>query len=162
MSAHVDSGSNRPAVAGSLWRVRGSAVTAATLLPGVVWLLAHAMGVSFVLRDSQGTATISLPVVLAFSLLFALLGWGSLAVLERRPRLSPGWWPALAATVALLSLIPVLLEHATGGTKTALVLIHLTVAAVLVPLLRRTTTSRRNARSSHPSTVTGVDGPSHP
>lgn len=120
-------------------RARAVAVGAATLLPTAVWLPAYALGVRFVLTDSQGTATISLPIVLAFSLLFGLLGWASLALLERLTRRAPTWWTTLAAAVAALSLIPVLAEDATGGTKAALILIHLTVAAALIPLLRRTT-----------------------
>ncbi|UWE08585.1 DUF6069 family protein [Actinacidiphila bryophytorum] len=120
-------------------RARAVAVGAATLLPAAVWLPAYALGVRFVLTDSQGTATISLPIVLAFSLLFGLLGWASLALLERFTRRAPAWWTTLAAAVAALSLIPVLAEDATGGTKAALILIHLTVAAALIPLLRRTT-----------------------
>ncbi|WP_433887591.1 DUF6069 family protein [Streptomyces sp. CA-111067] len=124
------------------WQPRAAAVVAATLLPAAVWPVAHALGAGFVLKDSTGSVTISLPIVLVFSLLFALLGWGSLAVLERRVRRAPARWTGLAAAVALLSLVPVLLENATGGTKTALMLIHLTVAAALIPLLRRTTGAR--------------------
>ncbi|CAG7628711.1 DUF6069 family protein [Actinacidiphila bryophytorum] len=120
-------------------RARAVAVGAATLLPAAVWLPAYALGVRFVLTDSQGTATVNLPVVLAFSLLFALLGWASLALLERLTRRAPTWWTTLAATVAALSLVPVFAEDATAGTKAALTLIHLTVAATLIPLLRRTT-----------------------
>ncbi|CAG6391998.1 DUF6069 family protein [Streptomyces cocklensis] len=122
-------------------RARAVATGAATLLPAAVWLVAHALGAGFVLTDSQGTATIGLPVVLAFSLLFALLGWGSLALMERRIARAATWWTALAVTVALLSLVPVFVEQATGGTKAALALIHLAVAAALIPLLRRTTGS---------------------
>lgn len=120
-------------------RARAVAAGAASLLPGAVWLVAHALGAGFVLTDSQGTATMGLPVVLAFSALFALLGWGSLALMERRLPRASTWWTALATAVALLSLIPVFIEEATAGTKAALALIHLTVAAVLIPLLRRTT-----------------------
>jgi hypothetical protein len=109
-------------------RARAVATGAATLLPAAVWLVAHALGAGFVLTDSQGTATIGLPVVLAFSLLFALLGWGSLALMERRIARAATWWTALAVTVALLSLVPVFVEQATGGTKAALALIHLAVA----------------------------------
>jgi hypothetical protein len=123
-------------------RARALAAAAATLLPAAVWLVAHTLGAGFVLTDSQGTATIGLPVVLAFSLLFALLGWGSLALMERRLPRASAWWTALAAAVALLSLVPVFIEDATGGTKAALALIHLAVAAVLIPLLRRTTSSK--------------------
>ncbi|MFC1430376.1 DUF6069 family protein [Streptacidiphilus sp. N1-3] len=123
-------------------RRRAGAIGAAVLATAAVWLVADALGADFVLTDSTGTATISLPVTAVFTLVFGLLGWGALAALERWTRHAPRTWRWLAAAVTLLSLIPLLAEHATGGTKAALALIHLTVAAVLVPALPRTTARR--------------------
>lgn len=123
-------------------RGRAAAALGAALATSTVWLVGHTLGVDYVLRDSMGEATISLPVVIVFTLVFGLLGWASLALLERFTRHARTAWTALAAAVALLSLLPLLPEHATAGTKVTLSLVHLTVAAVLVPVLRRTTGGR--------------------
>ncbi len=119
-------------------RVRASALAVTVLATGVIWLAAHAMGVSFKLSDSNGEVVISLPIVALFSLLFALLGWGSLALLERfAGRRAMAVWTGLAVAVTALSMVPIGLEHATSGTKAGLALIHLAVAGVLIPMLRR-------------------------
>jgi hypothetical protein len=128
-----------PAARSRSRRRRAAVVGGTVLATGAVWLVADALGADFVLTDSTGTATISLPVVAVFTLIFGLLGWAALAALERWTRYATRSWRYLAAAVALLSLVPVFAEHATGGTKAALTLIHLTVAAVLIPALPRVT-----------------------
>lgn len=126
-----------PSARSKVRRHRAAVVGGTVLATGVVWLVADALGADFVLTDSTGTATISLPIVAVFTVFFGLLGWGALAALERWTRHATRTWRYLAAAVALLSLVPVFAEHATGGTKAALTLIHLTVAAVLIPALPR-------------------------
>jgi hypothetical protein len=80
-----------------------------------------------------------LPVALIFTALFGLLGWGTLALLERfARRRAMAIWTALAIAGALLSIVPIFLEGATTGTRAALTVLHLAVAAVLVPAFRRT------------------------
>ncbi|MEV6008108.1 DUF6069 family protein [Streptomyces sp. NPDC051976] len=123
-------------------RERGGAVLSAAVATSAVWLVGHAFGVDYLLRDSMGKATITLPIVIGFTLVFGVLGWASLALLERFTRHARTAWTALAVAVALLSLLPILPEHATAGTKVTLALVHLTVAAVLVPVLRRTSGGR--------------------
>jgi len=111
---------------------RAGSVVAAAAGAGVVWLIASAAGVDFLLSDSTGAVTISLPVVL----IFGVLGWATLAVLERLTRRSRAIWTITAAAVLALSLPPIFLEDATTATKIALVLVHAAVAAVLIPALR--------------------------
>lgn len=124
--------------AGQLRSRRGGTDSGAT---GALWLVAHALGAGSVLTDSTGTATIGLAVVLGFAVLPALLGWGALAALEHFTGRAGAVWTVLAAGVTLLSLLPVLAEHATAGTGAALILIHLAVAAVVIPVLRRSAAS---------------------
>lgn len=121
---------------------RAGSVVAAAAGASVVWLIASAAGVDFLLSDSMGAVTISLPIVLVFSTVFGLLGWATLAVLERFTRRSRAVWTTVAATVLALSLPPVFLEDATTATKIALVLVHAAVAAVLIPALRRDANAR--------------------
>jgi hypothetical protein len=118
---------------------RATAIVGATALNGLFWGAATALGVDFVLTDSMGTAAITLPVALIFTALFGLLGWGTLALLERfARRRAMAIWTALAIAGALLSIVPIFLEGATAGTRAALTVLHLAVAAVLVPAFRRT------------------------
>ncbi|HEY2765851.1 MAG TPA: DUF6069 family protein [Pseudonocardiaceae bacterium] len=115
---------------------RAGAVVGAVLANCLLWLVARALGVDFVLSDSLGTGVLGLGTVIVFTLVFGLLGWGTLAGLERFTRRARTTWTVIATVVLLLSLVPIFLEHATTGTRTALVLLHLAVAAVLIPALR--------------------------
>jgi hypothetical protein len=67
--------------------------------------------------------------------LIALLGWGALALLERVTRHARTVWTGLAVAVLAVSFVPIAVEKATADTKIVLVLIHLVVAAVLIPML---------------------------
>lgn len=126
--------------AGRRRRVRAAAAAGTVPAACAVWAASRALGADFALADSMGKAVIGLPVVAVFSLLFALLGWGVLALLERFTRHARTAWTALATAVLLLSLLPVFAEEATTATKAALSLVHAAVAVVLVPVLRRTAT----------------------
>jgi Family of unknown function (DUF6069) len=121
-------------------RNRLIALFAATIATSLIWLIAHAFGADFTLRASGRSTTVGLPAVVGFTLGFAGLGWAALALLERYTRRAATLWTRLAGGVYLLSLIPIFAEQAGAGTRTALVLIHTSVAAILIPLLRRTST----------------------
>ncbi|MFI7361030.1 DUF6069 family protein [Streptomyces sp. NPDC050149] len=118
---------------------RATALGCATLATGLLWLAAQALDVD--LRVEQGAGKppmdVSLPAVIGFTLLSSLLGWGALFLLEKRARRARTIWTALAITVLLVSLVPVFAAEATLGAKTVLSLMHVTVAAVLIPMLRR-------------------------
>lgn len=118
---------------------RAAAVVTTVAVNAVLWAVGAAAGVDYVLSDPTGTAVIDLPVAVVATAIFALLGWGTLALLERvARRRAMAAWTALAVGIALLSVVPVFLEDATAGTRVALSVLHLAVAAVLVPPFRRT------------------------
>ncbi len=127
-------------------RSRGFAVTAAVLAALVVWSIAvPLLGVQLTVRTSSGGSsvqTVGPAFVLVVSLLASLLGWGLLAVFERRTRRAGIVWTVVAGVVLLLSLAGPLTAAVTTGGKVSLVLLHLSVAAVLIPLLRRTALPR--------------------
>jgi len=126
-------------------RSRAFAVTAAVLAALVVWSVAVLLlGVHLTVRTSPGSSvqTIGLGLVVAVSLLASLLGWGLLAGLERRTRRTGTVWTVAASVVLLLSLAGPLTAAVTTGAKVSLVVLHLSVAAVLIPLLRRTAPCR--------------------
>lgn len=120
-------------------RVRVLAAGTAVVSSSVLYLVAKAAGVDFNLTDPGKTQPhpLSLPEIAVFALLFSLLGWGSLALTERFTRHARTIWAALATTVLILSFVPIGIEHATTGTKIMLGVIHVSVAAALVPMLRR-------------------------
>jgi hypothetical protein len=121
-------------------RARAIAVGATIAATGVLYTAARAFGTDFKLSDPGKAEAhqLILPEIIVFTLVFALLGWGVLALLERVTRRAKTIWTALAGVVLALSFVPIAIEQATGDTKVMLALIHLAVAAVLVPVLRLT------------------------
>jgi Family of unknown function (DUF6069) len=117
----------------------------AVVTNSLIYLAAHALGVTFTLTDPAKTQqhTLVPPEIIMFTALFFLLGWGTLAVLERFTRRPVMTWTALATGVLLLSFVPVAAVQATTGTKLTLSLIHLCVAAALLPVLLRANPPRR-------------------
>jgi hypothetical protein len=129
----------------SVRRARSLAVGGATLATSAIYLAAHAMGTDFALTDPGKSAShaLILPEIIVFTLVFSLLGWGALALLERYTRRAKTIWTVLATAVLALSFVPLAIEQATADTKIMLSLIHLAVAAVLVPVLRQGTSRTR-------------------
>lgn len=127
-------------------RRRAFAVTAAVLAAFVVWAVAvPLLGVQLTVRITPGSSsvqTIGAGFVLAVSLLASLLGWGLLVALERRTRRAGAVWTVAASVVLLLSLAGPLTAAVTPGGKVSLVVLHLSVATALIPLLRRSAPSR--------------------
>lgn len=120
-------------------RVRTIAVGGAVLATGLVWLAAHVLDIDLRVdqRNGQPPMIVGLPLVIGSTLALALLGWGALAVLERYIRRARTIWTVIAVAVLMLSFVPILGVEATSGTKSVLSLMHLAVAAVLIPMLRR-------------------------
>jgi hypothetical protein len=113
----------------------GAAVTANSLL----YLVARAAGTDFTLTAPNTTQAhpLILPEIAVFSLAFALLGWGTLALLERHTRHARVIWSVLAGTVLLASFVPVFVERATLDTRVMLCTLHVVVAVALLPMLHQ-------------------------
>jgi hypothetical protein len=117
---------------------RAIAAGAAVVSSSALYLIAKAAGTDFALTD-PGKAephALILPEIAVFALVVALLGWGTLALLERFTHHAKTIWAVLAGAVLVLSFVPIGLEQATTDTKIMLGLIHLAVAAALTPMLR--------------------------
>lgn len=120
----------------------------ATLAPAAVWLLARATGTDLEVTLGGGsTMVIGLPAVLGTALTASLAGWGALAALRRLTRRARGAWTALALGVLAASFAPVATADTGTAARTYLALMHLTVAAVLVPGLRRAAGASRRRPS---------------
>jgi hypothetical protein len=138
----------------SVRRARLIAIVAATIATSLIWLVGHVLGANFTVQASAKSITIDLPAVIGFTLCFSGSGWATLALLERYTRRPMTTWTLLAGSVYLVSVVPIFAEQATAGTRTALVLIHTSVAAILIPLLRRTARDT----SAHADQVKGWRG----
>jgi hypothetical protein len=125
---------------GARRRGRAIAVAAAVLAAVAVWLVAVAAGQDLVVKQPGREAVeVDVVPVLLFSLVPALLGWALLAALERfAAARALAVWTAAALVVLLVSFVPLFQVEAAGSTKATLALLHVVVAAVLVPGFRRT------------------------
>ena len=122
-------------------RRRALAVALAVVAAVLVWgLAALVLGIDLTVGTGSGDAkqTVGAAAVAGSSLVAGLLGWALLALLERRTARAHTIWTAAATAVLLLSLGGPVAADADTSVKAVLVLLHLAVAAVLIPALRRT------------------------
>ncbi|MFI1169696.1 DUF6069 family protein [Streptomyces sp. NPDC020801] len=78
-----------------------------------------------------------MPLVAGSTLLVSLLASATRKGLDRLTNRAPTVWTRLAVTVSLVSLAPLTYVQASSGAKATLALMHLAVAAVLLPILGR-------------------------
>ena len=119
--------------------LRALGAVGATAAAVVVWAIAvPGLGTHLLIRFGSGTPqTVTGGLVAGAALLASLCGWGLLTVLERRTRHARAIWTAAAVTVTAASLSLPLIAGTTAATAAALSLMHLAVAGVLIPALRR-------------------------
>ncbi|MEV4680737.1 DUF6069 family protein [Streptomyces kurssanovii] len=117
-------------------RTRRLGVTAlAVLAPVLVWLVADPLlGHRLRIADGEQTLDLGAVPVAVVALLASLSGWGLLAVLERfGKRRARAIWTGVAGAVLAASFLPFFGDGMDGGTRVSLALMHLAVAAVLIP-----------------------------
>jgi hypothetical protein len=109
------------------------------LAASAVWLVGTLAGADLrVAFPGQAAMTVSLPSVVVAASVAALTGWAALALLRRVTPRGRTVWTALAVVALVASFAPVATTGASGGTRLVLALMHVAVAAVLIPGLRRT------------------------
>jgi hypothetical protein len=135
----------RPAAnSSSVRRARAVTGVGAAGATTALWLAAHLLDIPLTVTiQGQSPMKIGIGVVLATALTASLAGWGSLALLERLTVRARTIWTALAILALIASFAaPAFADASTStSTRTTLVLMHVTVAAVLIPGLRRTARS---------------------
>ncbi|MFI5838931.1 DUF6069 family protein [Catenuloplanes sp. NPDC051500] len=122
-------------------RKRLTAIAAAVLGPALLCLIVAGLADHPLAVTSPQGETIELTTsfIALVALVFALLGWAFLAVLERLfPRRAALVWTIVAVSLLLLSIVPLAGEMSTG-TRLTLGLAHLLVAAPLLAWLPRRT-----------------------
>ncbi|GAB4106311.1 DUF6069 family protein [Micromonospora taraxaci] len=129
-----------------LWPIRLAGVAGAVLAALLTWVLIEPVAGHDLYAPALGSDApqdIGAVETIAVALLPSLAGWGLLAVLERLvPRRATLIWTA-AALVLLLVTMPWGGTFRTEGDHPSLVLLHLAVAAVLVPVLAWSSARRR-------------------
>lgn len=118
-------------------RVRRALGLVATLVVTLLtWAAGALAGADYVLTDPTGSARLDVTAVAGVTIVVALLGWATLALLERLTRRGTAIWTALAVVVLVASYVPVFLVEATTATRIALLAVH-TAVGLLVPAFRR-------------------------
>jgi hypothetical protein len=115
-------------------------VTGTVLTSVLAWvvgepLLGHDLVVT---SPGQPPMDLGLAEIAFVTLASSLLGWAALAVLERITVHAVLVWTIAALVVLAVSFVPFVGVNASGGSKVVLALLHVAVAAVLIPGLRRT------------------------
>ena len=120
-------------------RNRVLGVAGATIAAVAVWSVeVPLLGIR--LQTQYGNAApqgVGIASVVLSSLTASLAGWGLLVLLERRFAPARTIWTGIAIVALLASLSVPLSAGTTTTTKVALAMMHLAVAAVLIPTLRR-------------------------
>ncbi|MFE4212728.1 DUF6069 family protein [Streptomyces sp. NPDC056844] len=137
-------------------RRRRLGITALAVVAPVLVRLAADPLLGHRLRITDGEQTLdigALPVAFV-ALLASLAGWGALAALERfGVRRARAVWTGVALAVLTLSFLPLTGDGMDGGTRAALALMHLVVAAVLIPGLRTKDAAAAPPASGAPRTA---------
>ncbi|HEX6207886.1 MAG TPA: DUF6069 family protein [Actinomycetota bacterium] len=121
-------------------RRRLAAVGTAVALATATWVLIEPVAGVDLRAPGQGSPgfDIGLVAVILTAAGAALLGWGLLAAMERWTRRPRAWtWVALGGFLASLT-GPMSGTGIPGSHRWLLALLHLVVAASLIPLMRRT------------------------
>ena len=128
----------QPTRSGSQALTRAGGIAAAAIAVSLVWTLAvPVLGVDLTVTSIGGTApqTVDLVAILIATVAVSLVGWGLLALLERRGK--GRVWTFVAAAVMVLSLASPLLASGPVDARVTLALLHIVVGAVVIPAFRR-------------------------
>ncbi|GAA1582212.1 DUF6069 family protein [Actinoplanes couchii] len=121
---------------------RAIVVVGAVLATVLVWVIGEpVLGHDLVVvSPGQPAMDLGLSQIAFVAAAASLLGWATLAVLERFTRHALTIWTVAAALITAVSFLPFAGVEATTGSKVVLALTHVAVAAVLIPGFRSTAT----------------------
>lgn len=122
---------------------RAAVVGAAVLAALAVWaVLSQLLGVELETKRGSSMSEIGGVAVAVAAGVMSLAGWGLLDLLERRSPQARRTWTIVALAFTAVSLLGPLGSGVGAGSKVGLAALHLAVAAVVVPGLRRTSPRR--------------------
>jgi hypothetical protein len=114
---------------------RVATVVAAVVATVIVWTIADPVaGVDLKVKATNGSVTaVGLGSVIFVTLLAGLVGWGTLALLERLGKATGRRiWTIAAAVILVLSLLLGPTAGIGGGAKLSLALLHITAGLVII------------------------------
>lgn len=134
MSIAIAESVNLVAHRGTRRKVRAITVSGAVAAAAFVWVAASLLGSTFEIRmPGQQPMIIGLPMVLFTATLAGLAGWATLALLERLNWAPQSTWTTLAVLALVASFGPLIQAELAAQAVVALALMHVAVAAVLIP-----------------------------
>ncbi len=127
-------------------RNRAAVVGAGALAAVLGWVvLVPLAGVELVVAMGGEEREVSLVQVIVSSLVGGLLGWGLLEILERLSARPRRVFLVVCVVGLVLSFLSPIASGSTTATKLGLSLLHVLVAAVVVPGMARTALERRRS-----------------
>ncbi|MBV2362784.1 hypothetical protein KUM37_05415 [Streptomonospora sp. NEAU-YY374] len=125
-------------------RARALAVAGSVAAALALWVVGEPLLGYGLVVESPGVPPRDLgaSAIAVMSLAPALLGWGLLELLERFTRHARAVWTTAALVVLAASFLPFLGVTVDTGGAVVLALMHVAVAAVLIPVFWRTSTPR--------------------
>ncbi|MEU3228327.1 DUF6069 family protein [Streptomyces sp. NPDC006976] len=112
----------------------------ATVATVIVWLIAHATLDDGLKAKGQGgdIQEIGLPMVIGVTLVVGFAALGVVTLIDRKSPNARTLWTVISSVIFLLSLLGPAGSGDGGGSKVALLCMHVVVAAVLIPGFART------------------------
>jgi hypothetical protein len=128
----------RPAI--KRGRARALCAAGGALAAAVAWIAeVPLLGIHLTFRFGTGhIQTIAAGQVVGVTVAASLLGWLLLALLERRTPNARVLWTAIALAALVASLALPLAAATTTAAVVGLIVMHVTVAAVVIPAMART------------------------
>ena len=127
-----------PSASAHVRRNRILGVGGATLAAAAVWVIeVPLLGIRLQTQFGNTPQSVGIDLVVLSALAGSLAGWGLLAILERRFTRARTIWTGIAIAVLLVSFSAPISAGTTTTTKFALAMMHVAVAAVLIPTLHR-------------------------
>ena len=125
-------------------RSRALCVAGGALAAALAWIVeVPLLGIHLNFRFGAGhTQTISIGQVIGVAVAASLLGWLLLTLLERRTTQARRRWTTIALAALAASLALPLAAATTTSAAVALIVMHLTVGAAVIPALARTARTR--------------------
>jgi predicted permease len=121
-------------------RARALCAAAGALAAALAWTVeVPLLGIHLNFRFGTGhIQTIAVGQVIGVTVAAALLGWLLLAILERRTPRARSLWTAIAVAALAASLALPLAAATTTSAVAALIVMHMTVGATVIPAMART------------------------